>query len=208
MSIRTVLGLAILGIILGLPFIYGSRKDKQYRNFRVVVPGVLYRSGQLSESTLERVIREHGIKTVVTLRDSYTQGIPPDIDEELQCKAMGINHFRITPRPWSTPEGTIPADEGVQEFLEVMDQRERYQPVLVHCFAGVHRTGAHVAVFRMEYQDWRPEVAIREMMEVQPRRSTFEEDVLSFLRAYRPRNAGLAGQNGSKSTQPVLHDQP
>ena len=39
------------------------------------------------------------------------------------------------------------------EFLAVMDNRANY-PVLVHCFAGIHRTGTMCAVFRMEYHGW------------------------------------------------------
>ena len=27
-------------------------------------------------------------------------------------------------------------------------------PVLVHCFAGIHRTGAYCAVYRMEFERW------------------------------------------------------
>ena len=36
-------------------------------------------------------------------------------------------------------------------------------PVLLHCRAGLHRTGVLAAVYRMEYQGWTPAQAIDEL---------------------------------------------
>ncbi len=38
-------------------------------------------------------------------------------------------------------------------------------PILVHCFAGMHRTGVMTAVYRMEYQGWGPQEALHELKE-------------------------------------------
>ena len=43
-----------------------------------------------------------------------------------------------------------------------MDDPANY-PVLIHCKAGLHRTGVMVAVYRMEYQAWTSHEAISEM---------------------------------------------
>jgi protein tyrosine/serine phosphatase len=43
-----------------------------------------------------------------------------------------------------------------------MDDPAAY-PVLIHCKAGLHRTGVMTAVYRMEYQNWTPTEAIREV---------------------------------------------
>jgi len=50
----------------------------------------------------------------------------------------------------------------VDEFLDLMDRPEVY-PVLIHCKAGLHRTGCLTAVYRMEYQGWTPEEAYGEL---------------------------------------------
>ena len=48
----------------------------------------------------------------------------------------------------------VRAYAAVQEFLAVMDKKENH-PVLVHCFAGIHRTGTMCAIFRIEYHgEW------------------------------------------------------
>src|SRR5262249_20318216 len=52
--------------------------------------------------------------------------------------------------------------EAVDQFLALMDREDTY-PVLIHCKAGLHRTGCLVAVYRMEYQGWSNLQAFREM---------------------------------------------
>ncbi|HEX4591770.1 MAG TPA: hypothetical protein VH120_17670, partial [Gemmataceae bacterium] len=73
-TIRFLLCVAVLGVIVGLPVGYASYRNANLRNFSVVKPGVLYRSGQLSLAGLERIIHDHGIRTVVTLRDALVEG--------------------------------------------------------------------------------------------------------------------------------------
>src|SRR4051812_48749204 len=77
----------VLGLIVGVPLAYVSWRTTHYRNFHVVREGVLYRSGQLPIHGLKRLIHDHGIKTVVTLRFSADKtSEPPDIEEERFCR--------------------------------------------------------------------------------------------------------------------------
>ena len=110
----------------------------------------------------------------------------PDAAEEKFCRAMDMKYVRITPRVWEGPGGSVPAEEGVRTFLEVMDDPKNY-PVLVHCFRGVHRTGAHVAVYRMEYEHWTNAQAIAEVRAFGYVNLDDEWDVLGYLEQYRPR---------------------
>ena len=76
---------------------------------------------------------------------------------------MALNFKCIPPRQWLPDStGKIPGDHSVAEFRKVMDDPANH-PVLVHCFAGIHRTGAMCAVFRMDYQGWTNDEAMSEM---------------------------------------------
>jgi len=158
------------------------------RGFRSVEPGVLYRSGQLTSTGLEYALKRYGIKTVVTLRTVRDPANPySDAWEEQVCAAHGVRHVRILPRPWIVDEkGELPAGHVVADFLAVMDDAANH-PVLVHCFAGVHRTGTLCAIYRMEYQHWPADRAIREMEELGFQPGQNREAIEEYLRDYRPR---------------------
>jgi len=183
-------GVLLIAMIVGAPVWYYAYQRKHFRNFRTVRTGVLYRSGQLTRDGLKKVIREHSIRTVITLRAADDPSeMPPDWEEEEFCRKEEIYHFRLRPKCWWAPEGDPPACENVRRFLEVLDD-PKYHPVLVHCFAGSHRTGAYCAIFRMEYDRWDNDEALNEVFNAGYEHLYQEEDVLGFLQNYQPRWKG------------------
>jgi tyrosine-protein phosphatase SIW14 len=194
---RVVLVTLLFVLLAGTPLVYSAHQSTHLRNFRVVEDGVLYRSGQLTPAGFEQVLREYGIRTVVTLRTSRTAAPPPDTWEEGACAARGVRHVRIVPRVWGADEkGEIPAEQGVQTFLSVMDRPDNH-PVLVHCFAGIHRTGTMCAIFRMDYQGWSPERAMEEMRVCGYAAEDMHHHVTSYLRGYTPRRPAAAASGPS-----------
>jgi protein tyrosine/serine phosphatase len=181
---QVVLGLTAAAVVAAAPLVYSSHRTSYSRNFRVVEEGVLYRSGQLSPAGLDRIIRERGIKTVVSLRAPGRS----DSWEERFCMDRGLTHRRIEPQKWGEDEkGDVPADAVVKEFLKVMEDRANY-PVLVHCFAGIHRTGTMCAIFRMKYHGWPAERAINEMHQCGFEPEDMIQDIEGYLRTYNPRD--------------------
>src|SRR5579885_607795 len=182
-----LLGIATVIVLIAAPVAYSFHHLRAMRNFAVVREGVLYRSGQMSLDGLKRAVHDYGIRTVVTLRDAYTPGEPaPDREEEHWCQAQEINYYRIPPRRWEGQGGEPPPVEpGVRQFREIMANPDNY-PVLVHCFAGVHRTGAYCAIYRMEHDRWSNERAIAEMKRFGYGNLDEEEDILGYLEHYRP----------------------
>jgi tyrosine-protein phosphatase SIW14 len=67
-----------------------------------------------------------------------------------------------------------------------MDNPDNY-PVLVHCFGGIHRTGAYCAIYRMEYEHWSNAQAIAELRAGGYKDLDDEWDLLGYLEQYRPR---------------------
>lgn len=185
---RGMMAALVFGLVVGGPLLYGNHRQYHLRNFRVVEPGTLYRSGQLTPAGLERVLHDYRIKTVVTLRTTRDPHVPPpDTWEAEVCDRYGAKHVRIVPRVWSPDEkGGVPAEDGIREFLRLMDDSANH-PVLVHCFAGIHRTGTMCAIYRMEYDRWTVDQSLAEMHAFGYDPADLHEHVETYLRGYRPR---------------------
>jgi protein tyrosine/serine phosphatase len=187
----TFAGLIAVVMVAG-PLGYVLYRKAESRNFRVVRDGVLYRSGQLSVSGLKRLIEDYGIRTVVTLRTARVEGDPhPALDEEEFCRSQELYYHRLQMKSWVRTNGTAPADESVRAFLDIMKNPANH-PVLVHCFAGKHRTGAYCAIYRMEFENWSNEQAIEEMILNGYDDLEEHEDLDGYLNAYRPMSRSTA----------------
>lgn len=173
--------LIVLALIVS-PAVWAVRQQAQTRNFHAVRPGVLYRSGQMTKEGLQRVLNDYHIKTVINLRDGQSQR---DRAEEEFCKSEEINFVRILPSRWGDEGGSVPVETGVQRFREIMKDPRNY-PVLVHCFAGIHRAGSYCAIYRMEFEHWTNAQAIAEMKECGYHNLDDELDILGFMEQYRP----------------------
>jgi protein tyrosine/serine phosphatase len=176
-------GVVVVLLLIAAPVAVALHQQKQTRNFRVVREGVLYRSGQMSLEGLQRIIHDYHIKTVINLREGQT---PADRAEEEYCQREEINFVRLYPCTWWAPSGPAPVEKNVRQFQAIMRDPRNY-PVLIHCFAGIHRTGAYCAIYRMEFDHWDNDRAIAEMRNCGYDHLDDEWDVLGYLEHYRPR---------------------
>jgi tyrosine-protein phosphatase SIW14 len=197
--LRLVFGFAIAALMVVAPLRYRAYVNRTYRNFRVVTDGVLVRSAQLPVEGLERLIHDYRIRTIISLRDKQDAG--DDRDEEALCRNVGIRFVRLPPQHWSPINGIVPAEDNIKEFLKIMDEETRH-PVLIHCFAGTHRTGAYVAIYRMEYQGWTNEQAVRELRQNGYVTLDGDLDVREFLEQYQPRRQRTAIRPVSQEKAP------
>ena len=175
-----VLCVLLIAACVAAPIGLAVGERMQTPNFHVVRDGVLYRSAQMSLFGLQRTIHDLGIRTVVNLRDGIQTA---DVREEEFCKNEEINFVRIRPLSWDGVRGNAPVDAGVDRFLAVMRDKENY-PVLIHCFAGIHRTGAYCAVYRMELEGWSNEEAIAELKSHGYVNFDCEDDIRGYLSTY------------------------
>jgi protein tyrosine/serine phosphatase len=175
-------GTVVVLLLIAAPVGFALHQQKQVRHFREVHAGVLYRSGQTTIPGLRRLIHDYGIRTVICLRDGQTAA---DRAEEDYCRSQDILFVRLPPRSWGDGTGEVPAEENVRKFRAVMAD-PRNHPALIHCFAGMHRTGAYCAIYRMEFQHWSNEQAIAEVKACGYKNLDDEWDVLGYLESYRP----------------------
>ena len=148
----------------------------EYRNvyafnkrLREVDPGRVYRAGEMTADGFADTVARFKIRTIVNLQDDYPD---PDIcrsfwdwrtvKESELCRQFGVRYVLI--KPDLIPRQLVPLQRpvAVDEFLDLMDREDTY-PVLIHCRAGLHRTGVVTAVYRMEYQGWTPDEAYEEV---------------------------------------------
>jgi tyrosine-protein phosphatase SIW14 len=182
----TLIRMTTIVLAIAAPVVAAQQFSVQTRNLKVVHEGVLYRSGQMSIAGLRRVHHDLGIKTIVSLREPNGAGYgAADLREEEFCKHEEIGYQRIILGKWYAEDGSTPAQEGIRRFREIMTDPSNY-PVLVHCLAGIHRTGACCAIYRMEKDHWTNAQAIAEMKETGYATLDDEWDILGYLEIYQP----------------------
>ncbi len=155
---RTLIGLLAL-ITIALPVWYYRYQYGELKRVRVVTEGKLYRCGQLTEAGFDQVIDHYGIRTVINLQDEDANPkLSKHLHEKEYCRQKGVNYVFLP--PLLVAEGEPPT---LEQFLAVFDDLNKY-PILIHCKAGLHRTGTMVAFYRIEYEGWTPQAAMNELM--------------------------------------------
>lgn len=162
--------LAFLAVLLALgpaPLFYRYQYIHTKR-FHEVTPGRFYRSGQMTASGFREIVDRFKIKSVLNLQHEEPDPFLADhwlgqgkIAESDLCKQLGVRYFLLTPDllPPDNRLDLIPP--AVDDFLKVLDDEANY-PILLHCKAGLHRTGRLTAIYRMEFQNWTAGEALRE----------------------------------------------
>ncbi len=101
-----------------------------------IEPGILAASSiPLGVEDLESLHRQ-GIRAIVSLTEMPLRILQPHVTDQL-CRVLDIVRFHapIDDREAPDPETAL----EVIDFIERMRQHQR--PVLLHCFAGIGRTG-------------------------------------------------------------------
>lgn len=111
--------------------------------FGTVIPGRLYRSGQLSRWYVAGLLRKHRIGTVIDLTGEPASPNAHQLAERDAIAKLGIAGRRYPMRGDGTGELAVVAEAvtALQRGLE------SGKPVLVHCAAGVQRTGHVLAAY-------------------------------------------------------------
>jgi protein tyrosine/serine phosphatase len=130
-----------------------------------------YRGGQPSESEY-KTLAAMGINTIIDLRN----------DEESFAKsaaeAAGLRYFNIPMDGVSAP-----SNQDVANFLKIVNDPQTGK-FFVHCKAGIHRTGAMGAVYRINHDGWDYDKTYLEMKNYEFSAGLFHGALKSFVKRY------------------------
>jgi protein tyrosine/serine phosphatase len=146
--------LVVLAVAVGGTAAWRQLAQRLPKRFATVVEGQLYRSGQVSPAQLERLARDYGIRTVVSLLDP---AVPASVAERRTAEQLAIAWHCI---PLRGNGASTPAERA--QIKGLLFDREA-APTLVHCGAGVNRTGLAVGMYRLHIQGWTLEQVLEEM---------------------------------------------
>jgi tyrosine-protein phosphatase SIW14 len=110
----------------------------------------IYRGGQPKGDHF-RQLRVLGVKTVLDLRSDS------EPDSKTEAEQVGLQYINLPLEAKRYPQA-----DAATRFLEIVNDQANW-PVFVHCKGGRHRTGAMVAVYRMEMDHWTVDQAYNEM---------------------------------------------
>jgi protein tyrosine/serine phosphatase len=174
-AVRVILIVAVVTLVVGVPFLDARVEYAHHKRLREVEPGKLYRSGQLTVEGFRDAVTRLGIRTIVNCQNELPgEDVFADprvalsfwdrhtIRESALCTDLGVKYLHLEPDLCSNRADPHARPKVIGEFLKIMDERQNW-PVLLHCKAGLHRTGVLAAVYRMEYQDWDATAAIAEL---------------------------------------------
>ncbi len=107
----------------------------------------VYRSEQPSSRQF-KALRDVGVRSVINLRHVF--------NDNIKLGSSGIVPYHLRINTWYLSR------EELVAALKLIQQAEK--PVLIHCRHGSDRTGAVIAVYRMVFDNWTKEEAIKEFL--------------------------------------------
>jgi tyrosine-protein phosphatase SIW14 len=194
--LRYALGLSAAAVALVPPVALYRAQYVHAKRFREVDPGKLYRSGQMTAAGFRETIERYDIKTVVNLQHEQPDPLLPEnwlgkgkVHESELCQQLGVRYVLLKP-DILPPNNTVDKEPPVvREWLDLL--KDENYPILLHCKAGLHRTGRLTAIYRMEQHGWSAGEALRELRANGygfVASSENDDFVVQFIQNYKPRN--------------------
>jgi protein tyrosine/serine phosphatase len=120
-----VIGLLVVAAEAGRVLIGG--------NFHTVLPGQVYRGAQPTPATIESLVNDYHIKTIVNLRGC---GNP---NGWYVAQSRMAQHLDVAQEDVCLSAVRLPAFTEIRRLVEVLDRVE--YPIYLHCWRGADRTG-------------------------------------------------------------------
>jgi len=160
------------------------------KRFGVVKEGQIYRSGQLSSSLVKRILLKYKIGVIVSLSGDSSG----DVDKDAERQAAAELDIERLIFPLSG-NGTGDINNYARAIAAICEAQKKQKPVLVHCTAGVQRTGGVIAAYRLLVEKENAPFVLAEMMRFgwNPKRNAY---LLPYLNSHMEELAMLLQQMG------------
>jgi protein tyrosine/serine phosphatase len=137
-----------------------------------------------------------GIRTVIDLREL---GEHSQADEKKIVEAGGMRYVSIPMKGMSTP-----TNDQVSRVIALFEDSSA-GPVFVHCKRGADRTGAVIALYRIEHDHWESGRALDEARLLGM--SWFQKAIQHYVRNFQPSQLAIAAPSApavvTKAALPV-----
>lgn len=168
------------------------------KNWGVVVPDHVWRSGQIHPRLVEDVLREHEIEVIVDLTlDTETEEAA--VHERAVARELDIRKVDLVSLDGRGVGDPLDYVVALQEMARARDEGTR---LLIHCAGGSERTGGIVASYRMLYEGWDGQKAWAEYLSF--RKHPPETDALvDFVNEHLPEIARRLVASGDLERAPA-----
>jgi hypothetical protein len=212
---RWLMGIALATLLIAVPFVHFRAEYAHHKRLRVVTPDVLYRSGQMTAEGFRDAVARYRFRTIVNCQNEDYQNDFSDpnlaisfwdrrtIRESELCNELGVRYVHLDPDLCSERTDFTARPRAIDQFLAIVDDPAA-RPVLLHCKAGLHRTGILAAVYRMEYEGWGPYRALEELKShgFGDAAATAANDYIQqYILNYRPRAKRTDSRHETRDTR-------
>lgn len=148
------------------------------RRWGVVEQDKIFRSGRIAPHLMRATLEKYGIKAIVDLTDSDRKN-PSVLAEQKAAEELGIARYNFE----LVGDGTGSITNYARAIAVIVQSRKANKPVLVHCAAGVQRTGGVIAAYRLLVEKQQPATAYAELIRY-GWKSRHDHVLLDYLNAH------------------------